>query len=151
MITNNVKDVLHSLENEDVVALPTETVYGLAGLATSYKAVAKIYHLKTRPSFNPLIVHVNSIEQIEAFADISEIEKKCMVHFWENKKPLTIVLNLKESNQLTPLVTAGLKTVAVRKPHHKLTLDIIEKVGPIAAPSANISNKLSPTKPKHVF
>lgn len=150
MITHNLQSIIAALEQEDIAAIPTETVYGLAGKATSYKAVAKIYNLKGRPSFNPLIVHVTSFDQIEGFAEVSCEQQACMTYFWTKKQPLTIVLNLKKNHPLTPLVTAGLSTIAVRMPHHPLALEIIKHTGPLAAPSANISNKLSPTTAEHV-
>lgn len=150
MITLNLQHIVEALKNDDVAAIPTETVYGLAGKADSYKAVAKIYNLKGRPSFNPLIVHVSCFEHIETFAEISPEQKACMDFFWSQKKSLTVVLNLKEKHPLTPLVTAGLPTVAIRMPHHPLALEIIHCTGPLAAPSANVSNKLSPTKAEHV-
>jgi L-threonylcarbamoyladenylate synthase len=150
MITHNLQSIVDALEHEDIAAIPTETVYGLAGKATSYKAVAKIYQLKGRPSFNPLIVHISSCEQIEKFAIISPDQKACIDYFWSQKKPLTVVLNLKDNHPLTPLVTAGLSTVAIRMPHHSLALEIIMHTGPLAAPSANVSNNLSPTTAEHV-
>jgi len=132
-----------------LVVIPTETVYGLAANATSAKAIEKIYALKNRPSFNPLIVHCYSIQQIEQFADINPIAYKLASKFWPG--PLTLVLPLKKQHNITASVTAGLDTVAVRIPNHPLTLNLLKKINvPIAAPSANISGKISPTHPQHV-
>ncbi|MBP9753230.1 MAG: threonylcarbamoyl-AMP synthase [Proteobacteria bacterium] len=138
------------LLNEDVVVIPTETVYGLAALATSDKSVLKIYNLKKRPSFNPLIVHVCDYDMINEFANFKSFAKDVCSFFWDLKKSLTVVLPLKDKHPLSNFVTSGLKTVAVRLPHHPLTLQLIQKTGPLAAPSANISNSVSPTTPDHV-
>lgn len=133
-----------------ICAIPTETVYGLAADAKNSDAVAKIYALKNRPTFNPLIVHVASIEQATEFAEISEKNKIICSYFWGKNLPLTLVLPLRKQHQISPLVTAGLNTIAVRKPNHPTALDIIQKVGPIAAPSANQSTHISPTSADHV-
>lgn len=133
-----------------ICAIPTETVYGLAANATNSAAVAQIYALKNRPTFNPLIIHVTSTEQAAIFSDMSTDHEKICQYFWNNELPLTVVLPLRAKHFLSPLVTAGLKTIAVRKPHHPIALDIIHKVGPIAAPSANQSTHISPTSAEHV-
>lgn len=150
MIIHDIQKIISLLKKEEIAAIPTETVYGLAGIATSYKAVSKIYKLKNRPAFNPLIVHVSNVEQIHTFAELSLEQITCLEYFWNHEQPLTIVLRLKNNHQITPLVTAGLSTIAVRKPHHPLAIEIIKQTGPLAAPSANTSNKLSPTKAEHV-
>ncbi|CAO5674831.1 MAG: Threonylcarbamoyl-AMP synthase [Holosporales bacterium] len=141
---------VQSLLKEDVVAIPTETVYGLAALATSDKGVLKIYSLKKRPSFNPLIVHVTDFDMILSFADLNSFSKDVCSNFWNQKKPLTVVLPLKKDHPLSNFVTSGLNTVAVRRPNHDLALKLIQKTGPLAAPSANISNSVSPTTKEHV-
>lgn len=133
------------LNSNQVVAIPTETVYGLAAKATSNDAVAKIYALKNRPSFNPLIVHVHNLEAVDDFADFSQKAKACCAFFWDQQSPLTVVLPLKEGHLISPLVTAGLQTIAVRLPHHALCQDLLARTGPLAAPSANVSNTLSPS------
>ncbi|HCU06179.1 MAG TPA: threonylcarbamoyl-AMP synthase [Holosporales bacterium] len=138
------------LSHGGICAIPTETVYGLAADATNSEAVSKIYALKNRPTFNPLIVHVTSIEQATAFAEISNDHQKVCTYFWEKQQPLTVVLPLRAKHAISPLVTAGLKTIAIRKPNHPMALDIIHKVGPIAAPSANQSTHISPTSAEHV-
>jgi L-threonylcarbamoyladenylate synthase len=138
------------LMNNEVVAFPTETVYGLGGNANNDEAVAKIFAAKGRPSDNPLIIHIAEISQLEAF--VSEIPHNAsllMEKFWPG--PLTIVLKKREG-MLSEQATAGLATVAVRMPDHPVALEIIKRSGlPIAAPSANQSGKPSPTLAGHVF
>jgi L-threonylcarbamoyladenylate synthase len=139
-------DILHSGK---LLAIPTETVYGLAADATNPLAVAEIYRLKGRPSFNPLIIHCHSIEQIEAFAIFNPIAYMLAHKFWAGA--LTLVLPLKKNHTLSPAVTSGLDTIAVRIPNHPLTLNLLSYFNkPLAAPSANISGKISPTDPEHV-
>lgn len=136
------------LKKNELVAFPTETVYGLGANAASDEAVAKIYQAKGRPSDNPLIVHVASKEQVKEVAGpIPPIAEKLIDAFWPG--PLTLVLPKKDG--LSSLVTAGLDTVAVRMPDHPLALALIKEAGvPIAAPSANLSGKPSPTLARHV-
>lgn len=145
-----VSEAAELLTKNEVVAFPTETVYGLGGNAESDEAVAKIFAAKGRPSDNPLIIHIAEIAQLEAF--VSEIPPSAsllMETFWPG--PLTIVLK-KRVGMLSEKATAGLSTVAVRMPDHPVALAIIEKSGlPIAAPSANQSGKPSPTLARHVF
>lgn len=137
------------LNSGHLLAIPTETVYGLAADATNPLSVAEIYRLKGRPSFNPLIVHCHAIAQIEEFAIFNPIAYKLAVKFWAGA--LTLVLPLKPHHTLAHAVTAGLTTVAVRIPNHALTLNLLKYFGkPLAAPSANISGKISPTNPSHV-
>lgn len=128
--------------------MPTETVYGLAALALDEKAVGKIFSLKGRPPTNPLIVHVLDLKMCELVAKINPFALKILDTFWPG--PLTIVLPKKP---IIPFVTcAGLSTVAVRAPDHKSFREVLKKVNaPIAAPSANRSNKVSPTTPGHVL
>ncbi|MFT6212286.1 MAG: L-threonylcarbamoyladenylate synthase [Alphaproteobacteria bacterium] len=137
------------LENGNLVAIPTETVYGLGADATNANAVAKIYRLKQRPDFNPLIVHCHSIAQIETFAEFNPIAYKLAIKFWPGA--LTLVLPLQPNHKIAKAVTAGLTTIAVRIPNHPRTLNLLKRFNkPIAAPSANISGKISPTNPNHV-
>lgn len=132
-----------------LVAMPTETVYGLAANALDGKAVARIYEVKGRASFNPLIIHVLSRVQAEEFAVMDERAQAAVHHFWPG--PLTLVLPKKEGSGLSELATAGLETVAVRAPAHPVSQALMEKAGtPLAAPSANKSGSLSPTTPLHV-
>ena len=105
-----------ALLHSRVVAMPTETVYGLAARADSAEAVAAIYRAKGRPDFNPLIVHVASLEQAEALAVFDERARLLARHFWPG--PLTMVLPLRESAGIAPAVTAGLPTIALRMPAH---------------------------------
>jgi L-threonylcarbamoyladenylate synthase len=137
------------LKNGHTVAFPTETVYGLGANALDKNAVNKIFEAKGRPSDNPLIIHISRKEQVNSLAkDISTNAIKLMETFWPG--PLTIVLNKNEDIPVE--VTAGLETVAIRMPDHPVALQLIEKSGvPIAAPSANLSGKVSPTNANHVF
>ncbi|MGQ0661810.1 L-threonylcarbamoyladenylate synthase [Sphingosinicella sp.] len=133
-----------------LVAMPTETVYGLAADATNGDAVARIYEAKGRPSFNPLIIHVSDVTQaadIGVFDD--EAERLASAH-WPG--PLTLVLPRKKDAPIARLASAGLATVALRAPAHPAMQALIAAVGrPLAAPSANVSGRLSPTRPEHVL
>jgi L-threonylcarbamoyladenylate synthase len=137
------------LKKNEVVAFPTETVYGLGGNAESDEAVQKIFEAKGRPSDNPLIIHIAEINQLHRFVEnIPENARLLMETFWPG--PLTLVLN-KRAGILSEKATAGLSTVAVRMPDHPVALAVIKESGlPIAAPSANRSGKPSPTTAKHV-
>lgn len=128
----------------NVVAIPTETVYGLAADATNDAAVAKIFAIKGRPSFNPLILHIYSLDQLTDYAEITPLLSKAATAFWPG--PITFVLKRRVGTKLSHLVTAGLDTVAVRLPAHPVTQELIRCYGkPLAAPSANKSNSISPT------
>ncbi|MES2173443.1 MAG: L-threonylcarbamoyladenylate synthase [Pseudomonadota bacterium] len=132
------------------VAVPTETVYGLAADATDSNAVAAIYSAKGRPSFNPLIVHVADRAMAERLADFSAVAGVLADHFWPG--PLTLVLPVRRDSGLSPLVTAGLPTVALRLPAHPAMRALIRESGcPLAAPSANRSGSISPTCAEHVL
>ncbi|MFD1107281.1 L-threonylcarbamoyladenylate synthase [Sphingobium olei] len=132
------------------VAVPTETVYGLAGDATDSSAVAAIYSAKGRPSFNPLIVHVADRGMAERLADFSPVAKRLADRFWPG--PLTLVLPARADSGLSPLVMAGLSTVALRLPAHPAMRALIREAGcPLAAPSANRSGAISPTRAEHVL
>ena len=135
--------------NGGLVAFPTETVYGLGADGLNPIAVAKIFEAKQRPSFNPLILHIASIDQLETISITgnSAIEK-LIDKFWPG--PLTLVLPKKEI--VPDIITAGNSTVAVRMPDHPVALELIKKAGrPIAAPSANSFSQLSPTSAEHVL
>ncbi|MFN2744611.1 L-threonylcarbamoyladenylate synthase [Bacillus sp. z60-18] len=138
------------LQQNETVAFPTETVYGLGANAKSTEAVAKIYEAKGRPSDNPLIVHIADIQQLEEFAEVDSSQASALMErFWPG--PLTLVLPCKQG-VLSTRVTAGLDTVAVRMPDHPVALALIKEAGvPVAAPSANVSGKPSPTKAAHVI
>lgn len=133
-----------------LVAFPTETVYGLGGDARSDAAVAGIYAAKGRPGFNPLIVHLPDLAAAEAIADVGPNARKLALAFWPG--PLTLVLPLRAGARISPLVTAGLATVAVRVPAHPLAQRLLRAFGgPVAAPSANPSGRVSPTQAGHVL
>ncbi|MFC3050839.1 L-threonylcarbamoyladenylate synthase [Kordiimonas pumila] len=135
---------VRTLEIGQLIAVPTETVYGLAADALNSSAVADIYTTKGRPSNNPLICHVSNISMAKEYVSVSPFAQKLMEVFWPG--PLTLVLPKKETAEIPLSVTAGLKTLAVRCPSNAVTLSIIKHLGrPIAAPSANPSGKLSPT------
>ncbi|MGK6320844.1 L-threonylcarbamoyladenylate synthase [Sphingomonas sp. DT-204] len=130
------------------VAVPTETVYGLAADATDSRAVAGIYAAKGRPSFNPLIVHVPNLAAAEAIAVFDDEARELAGRFWPG--PLTLVLPVREG-AVASLVTAGLATVAVRVPRHRAMQGLLRASGrPLAAPSANASGGISPTRAEHV-
>lgn len=134
----------------DAVAVPTETVYGLAADATNSLAVAKIYAAKGRPDFNPLIVHVRDLDAAEALAEFSDEARALAEAHWPG--PLTLVLPLRESGPIAGIVTAGLKTIGLRVPAHPGMQALLEAVGrPLAAPSANASGSISPTRTDHVL
>jgi L-threonylcarbamoyladenylate synthase len=145
-----VVDAAHFLQENEVVALPTETVYGLGGNAESDVAVEKIFAAKGRPSDNPLIIHIADKNQLNRF--VTEIPDKAQVlmeRFWPG--PLTIIFK-KKDGILSEKATAGLDTVAVRIPDHPVALALLNKCQlPIAAPSANSSGKPSPTNAEHVI
>ena len=132
-----------------VVAIPTETVYGLAGDARNGEAVARIYQAKGRPSFNPLIVHVPNADTARTIADFSPEAETLAAAFWPGA--LTLVLPLRADAGIASLVTAGLDTVALRVPAHPVAQALLRLTGPLAAPSANASGRISPTSVAHVL
>lgn len=137
------------LRDGGLVAFPTETVYGLGGDATNSRAVAAIYEAKGRPRFNPLIVHVADLAMAERFARFDTRARALATAFWPG--PLTLVLPLADGAGLSPLVTADLDSVAIRIPAHPVAQALIRAFGgPLAAPSANPSGKVSPTRADHV-
>ena len=137
------------IKSGGTLAFPTETVYGLGADATNKLAVAKIFQAKGRPSFNPLIIHCFSIEQIQTFAMWSYEAQTVADKFWPG--PLTMVLPLLPNSQISSLALAGLQTVAVRIPKHSVAQSILQLSNtPIAAPSANPSGAVSATKAEHV-
>lgn len=137
------------LKSDNIVGMPTETVYGLAGNALSELSVKRIFEAKGRPQDNPLIVHISEISEIyDLVSEVPDIAKKLAEKFWPG--PLTMILP--KSEKVPMCVTAGLQSVAVRCPSHIVARNLIKFSGlPIAAPSANISGKPSPTKAEHVF
>ncbi len=148
MITTDSEKARQVLINDGIIGLPTETVYGLAGNAYSESAVQKIFQLKKRPLYNPLIVHIQSHRFLDQVAcDIPESAKKLAKTFWPG--PLTLLL--KKLPHIPGIVTAGNDRVAVRVPSHPLALELLEKLDfPLAAPSANPFGSISPTSAAHV-
>ncbi|MGX6960111.1 MAG: L-threonylcarbamoyladenylate synthase [Rickettsia endosymbiont of Pentastiridius leporinus] len=144
-----INKAVQFIKSGKVVVFPTETVYGIGADATNQEASLKIFQFKNRPAINPLIVHVASIEQAKEIGEFNDLAKKIFEKFWPG--PISIVVPLKESANIAPSVTAGLKTVAIRMPSYPLALELIRQSGvPIAAPSANPSNYISPTNAEHV-
>jgi L-threonylcarbamoyladenylate synthase len=134
----------------ELVAFPTETVYGLGGDATSDASVAAIFAAKGRPSFNPLIVHLSRADQAERFAQIDSRAALLMQRFWPG--PLSLVLRRVPRCPISLLASAGLDTLALRVPAHPIALELLRLVDrPIAAPSANRSGRVSPTTADHVM
>ncbi len=144
----SVKRAAEILKNDGIVAIPTETVYGLAASAYSDKAIKKVFEAKGRPQDNPLIVHISNMDMLyEVASFIPEIALKCAEMFWPG--PFTMILN--KTGKTASSVSAGLSTVAVRMPSEKSALDIISEANiPLAAPSANTSGRPSPTSALHV-
>jgi L-threonylcarbamoyladenylate synthase len=137
------------LRRGELVALPTETVYGLAARADSAEAVAAIYRAKGRPDFNPLIVHVPSLAAAERLALFDDRARALAAAFWPGA--LTLVLPLRSDAGIAQAVTAGLPTIALRCPAHPVMRAVLEESGlPLAAPSANRSGGISPTRAEHV-
>lgn len=133
-----------------LVALPTETVYGLAARADSGEAVARIFAAKGRPSFNPLIVHAASLEEAEALAEFGETARALAASHWPG--PLTLVLPRRRDANIAEAVSAGLPTIALRRPAHAAMQAVLAATGlPLAAPSANRSGFVSPTTAEHVL
>lgn len=147
---NQIQEAAQALRNGELIAFPTETVYGLGADATNETAVKKVYQAKGRPSDNPLIVHVASVAMVEKYAaEIPAKARKLMQAFWPGS--LTIILKIKPGS-LSKTVTGGLSTVAFRFPKCQPTLDLITDAGvPMVGPSANTSGKPSPTTAQHVY
>ena len=148
--THDLSKASELIKSGGTLAFPTETVYGLGADATNKLAVAKIFQAKGRPSFNPLIIHCFSIEQIQTFAMWSAEAQTVADKFWPG--PLTMVLPLSPNSQISSLALAGLQTVAIRMPNHSVAQSILKLANtPIAAPSANPSGAVSATKAQHVI
>ncbi|MFY7746284.1 MAG: L-threonylcarbamoyladenylate synthase [Erythrobacter sp.] len=145
-----IAEAARILDSGGLVAVPTETVYGLAARADSAEAVARIYAAKGRPDFNPLIVHVSGVEQAARYAEFSSEARALAAAHWPG--PLTLVLPRRAEAGLAEAVTAGLPTIALRAPAHPAMRALLEAVDfPLAAPSANRSGFISPTTPDHVL
>lgn len=143
-------DAARLLRDGNLVAFPTETVYGLGANALDGKAVAAIFEAKGRPQFNPLITHGSSLEMLLPYAKFDERALALADKFWPG--PLTFILPKSDDCAVSDLVTAGLSTIALRVPAHDVAQRLIAEAGvPIAAPSANASGQLSPTAPHHVI
>lgn len=133
----------------NLAAFPTETVYGLGADARNDRAVAAIFAAKGRPQFNPLIVHVRNLTAAQRLAEFDALSLRLAQHFWPG--PFTLVLPRRADCGLSLLVSAGLDTVALRVPAHPVAQNLLSEAGcPIAAPSANISGRVSPTRAEHV-
>lgn len=147
-IGSDIKKAIDLLNAGELVAIPTETVYGLAGNALNGDTVAKIFTVKNRPQFDPLIVHVPDLSYVERYAEEIPLKAtKLAEEFWPG--PLTLLL--KKKSVIPDLVTAGLDTVGIRCPNHKLTRELLQHLSfPLAAPSANPFGYVSPTTPLHV-
>lgn len=146
---SGIAEAAELLRQGGLVAVPTETVYGLAARADSAEAVASIYRAKGRPDFNPLIVHVAGLADAEKLAVFDDRARALAQAFWPG--PLTLVLPLRPGAAVTPAVTAGLPTMAIRCPAHPAMRSLLEATGmPLAAPSANRSGAVSPTMAAHV-
>lgn len=145
----SIAEAARLLRDGQLVAFPTETVYGLGGDATNERAVAAIFEAKGRPEFNPLISHVLDAEAARKLVRWSETADRLAARFWPG--PLTLVLPRGEGSSISLLATAGLDTVAIRAPSHPVAQALIRAAGrPIAAPSANRSGAISPTRAEHV-
>jgi L-threonylcarbamoyladenylate synthase len=145
----DIQDAAAAIRAGGLVAMPTETVYGLAADATNDRAVAKIFEAKGRPQFNPLIIHVASAEMAKRYVEAPPLAERLMQEFWPG--PLTLVLPRRKDSDISLLVSAGLDTIGVRMPKHDLARALIDAAGrPLAAPSANRSGTISPTRAEHV-
>jgi len=145
-----LKEAAAMIRGGELIAFPTETVYGLGANALDGRAVAGIFAAKNRPSFNPVIVHVASRDEAQNYVHVDDRAAGVMAAFWPG--PLTLILPKKESGGISDLVSAGLSTIAIRMPKHPIALALIKEAGvPIAAPSANASGEPSATTPRHVY
>jgi L-threonylcarbamoyladenylate synthase len=144
-----IADAARLIGEGQPVAVPTETVYGLAADATNGEAVARIYAAKGRPSFNPLIVHVPDLAAAENLAVFDDVARELAAQHWPG--PLTLVLPARAGNGIAAIVSAGLPTLAIRVPAHPAMRALLAATGkPLAAPSANASGRISPTRAEHV-
>jgi len=146
---DNIDKASKLIKSGKLVAFPTETVYGLGADATNDKAIASIYKAKERPQFNPLISHIADTKNIEEYVEWTSEAQKLSDIFWPGS--LTMILKRKKDSPISLLASAGLDTIAIRCPDNEIALDLIKKSNcPIAAPSANASGTISPTKAIHV-
>ncbi len=147
---SNIKKAIKYLNNEECIAIPTETVYGLAANAYSKKAVSRIYSLKRRPRNNPLIVHYYNLKDLEKDCEIDNTFSKLYKKFCPG--PISFVLKLKKLSRISKIITNNSNSIAVRFPKHRLTRKLLKRINfPLAAPSANISNSISPVSKQDVL
>lgn len=147
--TDDLEAAVRALAGGGLAVVPTETVHGLAADATDGAAVARLFEVKGRPRFNPLIAHVGGVEAADALVVMDERATRLAARFWPG--PLTLVLPLRDGAGIHPLVTAGLDTLAVRMPRGPMAR-LSERLGrPLAAPSANVSGRVSPTRTAHIL
>ena len=145
----NLKKAKKNIESNNVIGIPTETVYGLAGNAYSNRSVKKIFKLKKRPTFNPLIIHYKNLKNLSEDAILNNSFLKLYKVFCPG--PITFILNKKPRSKISSIATANKNTIAVRFPKHKITRKLLSLLKvPLAAPSANISSRLSPTSSSDV-
>lgn len=145
----NIEEAAQILRDGGLVGMPTETVYGLAANALNGEAVAKVFEAKGRPAINPLIIHVYSIDEAAKYVELNDLARAAAHKFWPG--PLTMILPKVQGCKVSDLASAGLDTLAVRVPAHKVALSLLKNAAvPLAAPSANKSGSLSPTSPAHV-
>ena len=149
LVVSDISTAAEILQQGGLVAFPTETVYGLGADATNDLAVAKIYAAKGRPDFNPLIAHVEDVDQAIEFAVFSSDALTLAARFWPG--PLTLVLPRQAGCKVSLLASAGLASIALRVPRHAVAQELLRALGrPIVAPSANLSGRISPTTAQHV-
>lgn len=149
VISDSIQEAKALLQNGDVVAIPTETVYGLAANALNATAVAKIFEAKNRPFFDPLIVHVASVEEAEKYVQAIPAP---LLRLMQTFSPGPLTVLLKKKDVIPDIVTSGLDTVGIRIPNHPLTLELLTALDfPLCAPSANPFGYVSPTSAQHVF
>ncbi len=148
-LDDDIASAVAALKAEQLAAFPTETVYGLGGDATSDRAVAEIFAVKGRPQINPLIVHVVSLEEAKNLGEFGAAATLLAEHFWPG--PLTLVVPKVESCEISLLASAGLGSIGIRIPAHPIGQKLLQVFGkPVAAPSANLSGRLSPSTAEHV-
>ena len=146
----NLNKAKKNIDNNNIIGIPTETVYGLAGNAYSDKSRKKIFNLKKRPHYNPLIVHYKNLNDIKKDVIFNNLFIKLYNYFCPG--PITFILKKNKKTKISKFVCGGKKTIAIRIPSHKVARTLLKKIDfPLAAPSANISSKLSPTCAKDVY
>ncbi len=146
----NLKKTIDNLKKNEVVGLPTETVYGLGGNAYSKKSIVKIFKLKNRPKSNPLIIHYSGLNNVHNDVITNKYFENLYKKFCPG--PLTFILKKKNNSKIHPIATANLQTVAIRFPKHKVIRSVLKKIDfPLAMPSANKSTSVSPVNAQDVY